>query len=1801
MEFSTAEYVVDENGTNAVITVLRSGGTTGNVGVQYTTRSGSASAGQDYQDQTGILTFPEGEVRETFQIPILQDLLVETPETVHLALTNTTGGVALGPQPTATLTIISDDSVVSFLTATFSVNENVNTGNALISVVRTGATNTSVSVEYLTQDGTAIGGLNYIRTRGSMNFAPGEMLKTFSMPIIDNAEPTGNRTVLMTLTNVTANGVLGVSSAVLTIVDDDFASGILNFSAPTYTVNEYQTNVTITVVRTNGSTGIVSVRYSTSDGTARMGQDFMGVNGTLSFADGETVKTFNIPIIPDYINETNETVILALSVPTGGASIGSLSTAILTIINNNLVNGSFSFTQTNYTSVEGALQARVTVSRSFGALGDVFLTCRTVDGTALGGIDFEAITNVLFWPDGDNTPKDFVINLINDSIVEAKESFAVEMLNPTGGGTLGLRTNTVVTVSDDDFGPGYLSLASATFKVWENATNAVITVVRTYGDTGTVSVAYQTLPGGTALPNVNYTNVSGVLTFAPGETNKSFLIPVIDNAVVEVDKTIYLEISNPTGGASLLNQITSAVVNLVEDDAQAGSLDMAFGEPNDQVYTVVLQTNRNYLFVGGDFSAINGQPRSRLARFEPNGNWDPSFDVGGAFSGSVRTLAIQNDGKFVVGGSFTNAFSGSNSYLVRLNADASQDTNFFGGLSGVNNLVYAVAVQSDGKLIIGGLFSAVNGTNRNFLARVNANGALDMNFNPAAGTDGAVRAIALQYDGKILIAGDFRTVNGVTRNRIARLEADGTLDMSFDPGFGADDSIRAMVLYLDGRAVIGGLFQTFDGTPRIRVARLGFDGKLDPTFDPGAGANEFVSALAVQPDGKILVGGAFTTFNGIPHQRITRLNENGSVDASINFGQGANNYISTIALQPDRKIVIGGAFTEFDGQRRPYLARLYGGENLGPGSMNFSSTNYLVVENQSKVLVSVRRQIGTTNSVSVNFTTADGTAIAGTHYMPTNGTLNFGPGETVKFFEVVVIDDGVINADRAINLILSDATGGAVLGAQSRAQISVVNDDCRISFAISQFSVSENAGLADITVERIGSTVGTVSVDYTMTDNTATAGVDYIRANTTTLTFVNGQSNATFAVAVLDDDMVEPNEMVDLALSRPAGSAVLDVSAAQLTIVDNDFSTGLFSFSQPNFTATERGGQALITVTRSGGNAGSAAVNFNTANVEATAGSDYIATNGLLVFADGEISKTFPITILDDALVENRQGEAFEVALSNPTGAQIGQGTATVTILSDEALFTFSQTNYTYFETNVVAMVTVLRGTNGTGPVSVSFITSNNTAVAGADFVGTNGVLNWAAGDYTPQTILIPLVNDNIGEPVEDFTVMLLNPTGEALLGMDSITTVAILDDDISFSFELANYMVAENATNYRVNVIRTGLSNAAASVNFATSDGTAKASADYVFTSLKLDFTVDEVIKQVVIPIIDDTIGEGNEDLFLNLASASTNASVGPPSTATLTIIDNEDSFSLSSTNYVVDESGTNASITVIRSGNPGLLDVVLFYSTTNITAIPGTNYTNVNGPLIFSPGETMKSFNIPVIDDAIAGGDVTVGIRLFSDAANLRGAVLVPPTNAVLTILDNDVSVGFGAAILSIEEGNTNLVLPVSRTGALSNIVRVAYTTSNGTARAGSDYITTSGMLTFAPGVTNQNIVVSALDDLRIEGNEVFSVRLFNPTPTNITLRFGGVLNVTLMDNDTSIIVPSGSAFLTESLTNNGVIDVGETVTLNFGLRNVGNADTINLIATLLPTNGVTSPNPTQRTYGAVLAGGRLYPSRSPLLRTL
>lgn len=443
------------------------------------------------------------------------------------------------------------------------------------------------------------------------------------------------------------------------------------------------------------------------------------------------------------------------------------------------------------------------------------------------------------------------------------------------------------------------------------------------------------------------------------------------------------------GGFTTVNGTTRNCLARLNSD---GTLDTAFGNglagANGIVRKVSVQSDGKVLICGG-FTIVNGTTRSRLARLNSDGTLDTTFaEMPTGADLGVNAMAVQGDGKVLIGGRFSSVSGAPPLGIARFNSDGALDTSFGAGMTGADDTVTAMALQSDGKVIVGGLFVSVNGSARGRIARLEGDGTLDAGFgNGLAGANNNVLAVAVQGDGKVLIGGNFTTVNGVARNYIARLNSDGTLDTSFGNGLGgASGSVFAVVVQDDGKVLIGGFFTTVNGTPRNRIARLNSDGTLDSTFVSGLTQTiGSVHALALQGDGKVLIGGNLSS-DGLVWVSTTRLNSDGTLDTSFVSGlTGFDRRVTSMAVQADGKVLIGGWFNSFNGMVRSRIARLNTDGTLDENFGRLTSLNdhvqAVALQNDGKVLVGGW------------FTTVDGVTRHRMARLHSNSTLDTGFGE----------------------------------------------------------------------------------------------------------------------------------------------------------------------------------------------------------------------------------------------------------------------------------------------------------------------------------------------------------------------------------------------------------------------------------------------------------------------------------------------------------------------------------------------------------------------------------------------------------------------------------------------------------------------------------------------------------------------------------------------------------------------------------------------------------------------------------------
>ena len=499
-------------------------------------------------------------------------------------------------------------------------------------------------------------------------------------------------------------------------------------------------------------------------------------------------------------------------------------------------------------------------------------------------------------------------------------SFTVR-LDPTRTGNLTATLH--IANNDGDENPFDLTL-TATGTLSSNANLASL-------DLGTGTLVLPAFASGTTSYSSSVVSYISTITVTPGVAQSTATIRVNGAAVASGSPSQPVNLAVGSNSIAIVVTAGDGVstrtynVDVTRPAPGPGDLDVDFA-PNlsFEVYSVAVQPDGKTL-VGGPFYGGAG-----VARLLSDGSLESSvtFNPPTSVDGQVGSINVQADGKILLTGNFSDLNGQPRNGIARLNANGTvESTDTFDPGTGS---VYSVAVQADGRILLGGGFYTVHDQERRGIARLNVDGSLESaaTFNPGLGPDSHVSCVTQQADGKILLAGDFTSVNGQPRGRIARLNANGTVESTatFNPGTGANGSVYAVLVQADGKILLAGDFTSVNGQPRNRIARLNANGTVESTatFNPGTGPDGYVNLLALQANGKILLTGAFTTVNGQPRNGMARLNSNGTVESTTTFSPavGAGSFVAGLALQGDGRILLHGSFTSISDQPRSNFARL---------------------------------------------------------------------------------------------------------------------------------------------------------------------------------------------------------------------------------------------------------------------------------------------------------------------------------------------------------------------------------------------------------------------------------------------------------------------------------------------------------------------------------------------------------------------------------------------------------------------------------------------------------------------------------------------------------------------------------------------------------------------------------------------------------------------------------------------------------------------------------------------------------------
>jgi hypothetical protein len=768
-----------------------------------------------------------------------------------------------------------------------------------------------------------------------------------------------------------------------------------------------------------------------------------------------------------------------------------------------------------------------------------------------------------------------------------------------------------------------------------------------------------------------------------------------------------------------------------------------------------------------------------------------------------------------------------------------------------------------------------------------------------------------------------------------------------------------------------------------------------------------------------------------------------------------------------------------------------------------------------------------TSPISVQLAALDGSARAGSDFTaPALGTLTFAPGETSKTVKVNVTGDTVFEEDETFSITLSGASGAVI--ADRTATGTIRNDDAPPVVTIANAALLEgNSGTSTLTFAVSVSAASELpaSVQFTGVNGTALAGSDFAALVPGTLTFAPGETVKTITVDVLGDTSIEDHETFSIVLAG-ATNATLGTTTATGTIF-NDDTTVRIADTGGVIEGNEGTRELVFQVSLEKASALPASVQFASVNGTALAGSDFAAlVPGTLTFAPGETVKTITVDVLGDTSIEDH--ETFSIVLAGATNATLGTTTATGTIFNDDTAVRIADAG------------SVIEGNEGTRelvfqvslekasalPVTVNFASVDGTAFTGSDYAAlAPGTLTFAPGETT-KTILVNVFGDTSIEDHETFSVVLSGTSG-AILGTGTAVGT-ILNDETAFLITAPVRGLEGNAGSSPL-IFTIGLAKPSAlpvTVSHTTADGTAAAGIDFTAPAVgaQLIFAPGETTKTIEIGVLGDLSIEDHET-FSVLLSEAVNAALSV-STIPGTILNDDTAARITGASAREGDIGTAPFDFVVTLEKPSALPVTMKYSTLSGTALAGSDFVaaSEDSQVSFAPGETSKIITVNLVGDTEVEAHET-----FSVVLSLPSNVTLTEGTAMGTILNDDTLIRISdASVLEGHFGTRSLSFTVSLTAPTALPVSVSFTSANGTATAGIDYMAPiPGMLTFAPGETSKTLTVDVLGDTVTEASETLSISLSDAIDAVID---GGTGLGTILNDDVTLVGKRKATFTDE-----------------------------------------------------------------------
>ncbi|MCS7465423.1 S8 family serine peptidase [Stieleria sp. ICT_E10.1] len=1420
---------------------------------------------------------------------------------------------------------------------------------------------------------------------------------------------------------------------------------------------------------------------------------------------------------------------------------------------------------------------------------------KTVDGTAIAGVDYQGKSGRVEFAEG-QIERVIKIPLLGDHAEESDLSFSLQLSEPTFADLLD--SVGVATIVDDD---PTLSVSDAALTEGDSgSTEMEFTVSLSKSLDETVTVEFWTI-NDAAIAGSDYEATRGELSFAPGQTQATFTVSILDDGVHESDESFTVKIgySNRVNVADAIGQgmildndplIRIGNAEILEGDSGQVTLSfpVSLSKATDKTITADFATADKNAIAGADYVAaagtitfVSGGPLQQTVTVEVLGDTaverNETFfvqltNIVGADVGTTEALGtiLSDDGP---------VFSIDNVSIV----EADGWSSYFGAEG--NDTAYQIDRDHEGNTWVVGRTSSGSIGKNSFDNTYNGGSydALIAKFAPdgqllwsrylGGSADDGAGSITIDENGFAWVVGWTRSGgwvsggfdhqhNGDLDAFVARLTPDGEVMWSSYIGGAGEDSARDVALDSVGNAwIVGdtasdnwtsdGFDRTFGGATDMMLAKVTPGGSLLWSGYFGAAGTEYGRGIEIDAsDHAVIVGttnsagladdGFDVSHNGGWDAIVAKFSSDGVPAWSTYLGGPGTDQGLGIALDPTGDAwvtgdtgsagwVSGGFDDSHNGGQDAFLAKVTADGQQIPWSTYFGHSGHeypqaLDVDATGTVWIA-----GYANSVGW---VSDGPDV--THGGGEDGFLAK-IDTTANELDWSMYYGGAAS-DRANDVTLDETGTPWVVGETSSGGWTAGGADTWHAGGQDIFlarTTDEPAWHVEYTVSLSETPTEEMLVDYETRDGSALAYEDYLPIEGR-LTFVPGEPLLqTLRVAVLADEKHELNEEFTLELFNNVNG--ISAPHGITTIVDED---PLVSVSGQTVVENHSGTtSAIVEISLASASVQPVVVDYATVEGTATAGSDFQPVAGTLTFLPGETTKQVSIPVIGDTVDE--LDETFHLALAHVAEGVVAPDLESITIEDDDDPSLTIQ-GVTVLEESGQAGIVVSLSSAPLEKITVEYATSDGTATSGDDYLSAQGTLTFLPGGPTDQSIMVPIIADENDEADE---TVLVNLSGATNAFIDEAQAVVSISDTLPL-INIGDVSIVEGDTGTANAVFTVSLSASSihsVTVDFATADGSGEAGTDYTAAAGTLTFAPGETEKEVAVLVHGDTVDETNES-FSVLLSHSINASVGDAE-GIGTIIGNDGPLlSINDLQLLEGDIGTSTMQFTVDLSAVATEAFQVSYETEDGTATADSDYSPVTGTLLFNPGDSSKTLLVPIHGNEVHEGDEWFSIKL-------HGATVVGISDPVGigTILGDDPSISISDATLTeTDSGNPVMSFTVSLSQDPVDTVTVQFATADETAAAGSDYLFTSGTLTFSPGgAVQQTIDVNLIGDVNNEIHEQFAVQLSNVV--NAELIDGQAVGTILDDDGAKLVISDATLVEGDAGTTQMVFDVSLTEAAN------------------------------------------------------